>query len=180
MIVVLCLGLFACGTTTTVPDSETGTSPPWEGDVLGSSEVPSVLLEQWRNAENREHCAAVAFATTGVDQATARSANFSGGWAVAWDLPAGPGVTPDGSYCPDCGRGAFGLAGTGVEPSPDTYDDWEFEKTYSDGSKVGYGPRGEQWLAYLEIAGQRCLYNVWSWRGREHLEQLIGQIRMVE
>ncbi|HUP44897.1 MAG TPA: hypothetical protein VM779_05230 [Thermoanaerobaculia bacterium] len=29
------------------------------------------------------------------------------------------------------------------------------------------------------IAGQECLYNVWSAHGEEHLESLIGQIRFV-
>ena len=52
----------------------------------------------------------------------------------------------------------------------------------ADGSTAGYGPEGgtgPAQLAYLRIAGQGCLYNVWSRLGRAHLEQLLGALRFV-
>jgi len=62
---------------------------------------------------------------------------------------------------------------------------WPHNRSYSDGSRVGYGPEGgdpssKKWLAYLHVAGRPCLYNVWSHLGREHLELLIGNLRSVE
>lgn len=182
------LALLSIGCATNVPDEREAPAPPDGGPVLAAPPwdddgprfgVPGVLIEQWRQAENRDWCAPVAFPSTGVENAIPRPANFAGGWAVAWDLPDGPGSAASGEYCNNCGRGAFGIAGTGVEPTPDTYDDWQYGETFSDGSRIGYGPRDQQWLAYLQIAGERCLYNIWSYRGRGHLESLIDQLRMV-
>ena len=129
-----------------------------------------MYLEQWSRAENRATCAPLAFHAPGeVGPAGApRPATFGGGWGVAWDAP---GL-----------RSAYGVAGTGVEPGPDTYDDWPNRIVWSDGSEAGYGPEGgsgPRHLAYLQVAGQRCLYNVWSMVGREHLEALLGRLRYV-
>ncbi|MBW3670488.1 MAG: hypothetical protein KY432_02315 [Acidobacteria bacterium] len=181
ILVVLVLGC-AAGTANSrqAADEHTAPAPPWEGSELSRDQVPKVLIDQWQKAENRRNCAPLGFASLGTDsRAVPRAARFAGGWAVAWDLPDGPGSAASGEYCDSCGRGAFGIAGTGVEPTPDTYDDWEYQETFSDGSRIGYGPREQQWLAYLQIAGQRCLYNIWSYRGREHLEGLIDELRMV-
>jgi hypothetical protein len=51
-----------------------------------------------------------------------------------------------------------------------------------DGSSAGYGLEGHtgpNWLAYVKIPGQQCLYNVWSRRGKADLEQLIASLRFV-
>lgn len=99
---------------------------------------------------------------------TPRRANFSNGWGVAWDLP-------------DL-RSAFGIAGTGVDAADPSYSEWPYSRTWSDGSTAGYGSEGgtgPNQLAYLRIAGQGCLYNVWSRLGREHLEHLLEQLRFV-
>ena len=88
--------------------------------------------------------------------------------ARAWDVP---GL-----------RSAFGVAGTGVEPGPGTYDDWPHRVRWRDGSEAGYGPEGgtgPNQLAYLRVPGQRCLYNVWSALGRSHLEALLERLRFV-
>src|SRR5687768_4324807 len=101
--------------------------------------------------------------------ATPRAATFSGGWAVAYDLPNL--------------RSAFGVAGAGVKAGDPSYDKWPYVQEWGDGSKVEYGPEGGQGpnqLAYLHIAGQDCLYNVWSRLGKEHLELLIRELRLVE
>jgi len=47
---------------------------------------------------------------------------------------------------------------------------------------VGYGREGgtgPNWLAYVRIPGQDCLYNVWSRRGQAHLEELLAELRFV-
>jgi len=91
-------------------------SAPWSKPALPPSEVPAVLLQQWRQADNRSSCAALAPVSLGQGAgATPRAADFSGGWVVAYDKPGLPGRSPDASRCTDCGQGAFGIAGTGLE-----------------------------------------------------------------
>ncbi|HYI10191.1 MAG TPA: hypothetical protein VEK57_14115 [Thermoanaerobaculia bacterium] len=157
--------LAAC--TTTAP----GPRAPWRGEPLARTSVPSVYTTQWEKAENRATCAMIAPRSLGDAgaAATPRAATFSGGWAVAYDLPNL--------------RSAFGVAGAGVKVGEPTYDKWPYVQEWGDGSKVEYGPEGGQGpnqLAYLHIAGQDCLYNVWSRLGKEHLELLIRELRRVE
>ena len=140
---------------------------PWDSPPLAANAIPRVYVEQWNRAENRAQCGLFAFAA--VTEGTARAATFSGGWAVAYDLPGT--------------RSAFGIAGTGVEPTGDTYSDWPNKRTWADGSSAGYGPEGgsgPNQLAYVRIAGEGCLYNVWSRLGREHLETLLDSLRRVK
>lgn len=181
------VGLFAaaaCGPA--IPDEEPSgdTSPvppppptapslapaPWAAARLAESGVPGVYGSEWRKAENRESCALVAPAALGDGAgATARAANFSGGWAVAYDQP---GL-----------RSAFGIAGSGTTPDSTVYDAWPHKVQWADGSSVGYGPEGgtgPNHVGYLRVAGQQCLYNVWSRLGLAHLEYLIAQLRFVE
>ena len=155
----------AC-TTTTAPDQQ---APPWTEKTLAESEVPPVYAAEWQKAENRGTCALLAFRDLGAGaNATPRAAQFSGGWAVAYD-------TADT-------RSAFGIAGTGTNSSDPSYASWPHVIGWADGSTVGYGPEGgtgPNQLAYLRVSGQGCLYNVWSRLGREHLEHLLGQLRFV-
>lgn len=154
-----------------LPAAPGAPSAPWSSAKLSRTEVPRVYLDVWRAAANRSRCALLAPSTlpAGVDAAVARSASFSGGWAVAYDLPQE--------------RSAFGVAGSGSDPrSPGLYDRWPHKITWADGSSVGYGPEagsGPNWLAYLIIPEQKCLYNVWSRRGQAHLEQLLATLRFV-
>lgn len=144
-------------------------SAPWASSSLPGADVPLVYLEQWRSAENRTSCALLAPASTGQPDATPRSAQFSGGWAVAYDLPDQ--------------RSAFGVAGTGVSVAGHTYDAWPHHVAWADGSWAGYGPEGgtgPSQLAYLRVQGQSCLYNVWSRLGVEHLESLLESLRFVD
>jgi hypothetical protein len=149
-----------------------------------------IVLAQWAKAENRNACAAVALASDGGRRGTARRANFSGGWAVAFDLP---GL-----------RSAYGVAGTGLLAA-----DAESARTQAvrlraqwplfralphlpRRSFAGYGQSGAKpypadnpagtglhSLAYVRIAGQRCTYNVWSRISRAHLETLLDGLRLV-
>lgn len=133
--------------------------------------MPTAFIAAWRAAPNRSSCALIApekLATGAGAGGTARVATFSGGWGVAFDM----GVR----------RSAFGVAGTGALVSSDEYDKWPHRISWADGSKAGYGPEGgtaPNQLAYVHIAGQQCLYNVWSQIGVAHLEHLIGELRFV-
>lgn len=163
-IVVGCAG----SRTPTAPAAPEPERAPWQHAPLAPTTVPLVYFEQWQRAENRATCALLAPATLGAE-GTPRAATFSGGWAVAYDTP---GV-----------RSAFGVAGTGSSAAAPSYDDWPYREAWPDGSTAGYGPEGgagPNQLAYLRIAGQGCLYNVWSRLGREHLEHLLTSLRFVE
>ena len=144
--------------------------PPWRDPRLPRDSIPAVYYTQWQKAENRASCALIAPESLGDGVgATPRAANFSGGWAVAYDRP---GV-----------RSAFGIAGSGSNASDDAYVAWPHTTTWADSSSAGYGPEGgsgPNQLAFLRISGQECLYNVWSRLGVEHLEFLLSQLRFVE
>jgi hypothetical protein len=157
----------AGGDTAPLPAEHTAPEAPWSGAPLPEASVPDVLVGEWRAADNRTWCAPLAPATA-EPQATPRAARFAGGWGVAYDLP-------------DM-RGAYGIAGTGVEPGPETYDEWPHQIRWADGSHAGYGPeggRGPKQLAYVRVAGEACLYNVWSMLGQRHLEDLLQELRRV-
>jgi hypothetical protein len=127
---------------------------PWSGESIRSTDVPSIYMTVWRSAANRDQCALLAPAQLPAEftDAAPRAATFSGGWAVAYDTPQQ--------------RSAFGIAGTGTSAwSPGIYDQWPHRITWADSSRAGYGLEGgtgPNWLAYLRIPGQDCLYNVWS------------------
>jgi hypothetical protein len=143
---------------------------PWSVAPLPRASVPGVFRIEWEKAPNRSTCAVLAPASLGDGAGgIARAATFSGGWAVAYDRA---GV-----------RSAFGIAGSGSVPDSTTYDGWPNKIRWADGSSVGYGPEGgtgPNQLAYLRVAGQRCLYNVWSRLGVAHLEFLLSQLRFME
>jgi hypothetical protein len=143
---------------------------PWSAAPLAADAVPAQYLAQWRKAGNRATCAPVAPADTADrPDARPRPANFSGGWAVAYDEP---GL-----------RSAFGIAGAGIEATGAGDSPWPDSVTWADGSIASYGLEGGTGpghLAYLEIAGQGCLYNVWSKLGEAHLLALLHKLRRVE
>jgi hypothetical protein len=150
-------------------EPEAEPAAPWSAAPLPAAAVPDVYHAEWRRADNRASCALLAPAELGADVgATPRRANFAGGWAVAYDLPGR--------------RSAFGVAGAGSDAAEPTYE-WPSTLHWDDGSSATYGPEGGEGpneLAYLRVAGQGCLYNVWSGLGREHLEQLLAALRFVE
>lgn len=143
---------------------------PWSAPPLSADSVPAVYKAEWQKAENRETCALLAPASLGDGAgATPRRANFSGGWAVAYDQP---GL-----------RSAFGVAGAGTSAADDSYAGWPHGKEWADSSSAGWGPEGgtgPNQLAFLRVKGQGCLYNIWSRLGVEHLEFLLSQLRYVE
>lgn len=180
-------------TTTTLPAD----APPWAAPALAADAVPAPALETWSAAENAAECALLFPADPAAlaSGAQLHDRYFGGGWGLAWDLPSGPGRwEPGGDYCPDCGREAFGVAGTGGDAAGTEDSIWphRLEWTHDSAagtlrSHAGYGYEGltsggagEPVLAYLFIEHQGCLYNVWSFLGEEHLLALLGQLRFVE
>jgi hypothetical protein len=169
--------------------STTGTAAaPWAGEKVAKISAPTVLIQQWQMADNHQSCAAVLPDSFGeVKGGKPRRANFAGGWAIAYDRPGLPGRLASGNPCSSCGRGVFGVAGTGAPAegpeAAGTLDQGSVERLYSDGSRAVYhleGGNGPDYLASLYIKGQGCLYNIWSFAGKDHLEYLLDHLRFVE
>lgn len=158
------------------------TVPVYHGGALVRSE--------WAKADNRRHCAPVAFTETGDAGGIARAAVFGGGWAVAFDLPEQ--------------RSAYGVAGPGLLQADDgppyaqvrrLARQWPYDRdleglsgpSFSGYGLVGAKPyraenpsgAGDHSLAYVRIYGQKCTYNVWSRIGRAHLETLLDGLRLL-
>jgi hypothetical protein len=145
--------------------------PPWENPPATGRSVPTVYVTEWKKAENRDRCQPlVLIGAEREPKAKIRRAEFSGGWAVAYDLPGE--------------RSAFGIAGTGLNINrSEKNTTFPNTITWPDGSSVSYGLEGNTgpgYLAYLEVSGQSCLYNIWSKRGKAHLEQLISSLRQAK
>lgn len=201
--------LAACGSPTPQPSASPAPStvpdmPPAAenaGNAAASLPMPAgtpaptfaaadLVRGQWAKAENRASCAPVGFTDTGGVGGTARPATFSGGWAVAFDLPDR--------------RSAYGIAGPGLieadrgPPYPQSRklaEQWPYRMELSQlerPSFAGYGlegakpysaanPRGEgeNSLAYVRIHRQQCTYNVWSRLGRVHLETLLRGLQLL-
>lgn len=168
---------------TVTPTGKAVATPPGPLDT-------ALILREWRKAENRARCAPLAFASVGRGKGTARRANFSGGWAVAYDQS---GL-----------RSAYGLAGAGLidqdsQPAADQRArlarQWPLFRELEQlpvPSFAGYGAEGAEnysadnpdgngvnSLAYVRVGGQVCTYNVWSRLGRAHLEHLLENLTVV-
>lgn len=198
--------LAACGTPTPQPSaSPVPTSvpdlPTRTGDASGGTPAPTstptpaiaaeaLIRAQWAKAQNRATCAPIGFTDTGGAGGTARPAKFSGGWAVAFDLPGT--------------RSAYGVAGPGLiqadrgppyAQSRRLTRQWPYQLELPQlerPSFAGYGlegatpftaanptGKGENALAYVRIHRQQCTYNVWSRLGRAHLETLLRGLQLL-
>ncbi|CAN5123952.1 hypothetical protein BH18ACT5_BH18ACT5_11630 [soil metagenome] len=187
----------AAPVTSTIPSATgAGSEPaPWGNPALLQTAAPPVLAGEWETADNSSSCAALA-PEGGIAGAAPRAATFSGGWAVAWDAPDGPGMAADGTFCENCGRSAVGVAGAGVGAEESVIRSWPNVIEFDDGSIVGYGIEGggnlvvddpatggvdsPTQLAFLSVTGQDCLYNIWSRRSEEELLDVIERLRFVE
>ncbi len=166
--------------------SEDLPAAPWASEPVEANAVPRALLAAWNGAENREWCAPLApVSQVGT---RARASRFDGGWAVEFDKRGMPGVTARGRTCRSCGRGAFGIAGTAV--MVDDEDPTEAEELrWRDGSRVrievsedeeGEPAEENGVVATIKIHGQDCVYQVWSFSGDEHLQELLHDLRFVD
>jgi len=159
----------AAGSVTNTTGQTTASGPaeggpaPWSSLPRPQSAVPQHLIEDWTAAHNQTWCSVLypadetALSSAGVS----RSADFGGGWAVAWDLPDGPGRSADEGYCPNCGRGAYGIAGPDFTGMVDDLNIWPNRIAWEDGSRAGYGleglgapDSGAPMLSYVVVANQ--------------------------
>ena len=155
---------------------------PWAVAPVAADTVPAELLAAWAQAENRTSCAPIAPAALGAaDGARARrSEMIQGGWAVEFDHRGMPGLGRDGSPCAQCGRGVFGIAGTGMtseelpeDPAPSFADGSHFEvEVPAEGESVA--------AAMITVRGQSCVYQVWSFLGESHVREIVDGLRRVD
>jgi len=155
---------------------------PWAVAPMAADAAPAELLAAWAQAENRASCAPIAPAALGAaDGARARvSEMIQGGWAVEFDRRGMPGLSRDGSPCAHCGRGVFGIAGTGMMPEELADDP---APSFADGShvEVEAAAEGESVAAaMITLRGQSCVYQVWSFLGEEHVREIVDGLRRVE
>ncbi|MGZ3439723.1 MAG: hypothetical protein ACXVDD_09405 [Polyangia bacterium] len=133
---------------------------------IAAGAVPRVLLDKWRKAENRAGCAPVWFDDVPAT-ARVRARYFAGGWGVTVRNPS-----------------RWGIAGAGVIAAPSDLEKWKFRSETVAGIRAGYGlegfTMGPDWLAYIHVPGQSCMYNLWSSVGKAHLEERIDHLRVVD
>ena len=133
---------------------------------LPAGNVPRVLLAEWRKADNRAGCAPVWLDDVGAG-VPIRARYFGGGWGVTVRNPH-----------------RWGVAGAGVVAAPSDLEKWKLHSENAAGMRAGYGlegfDMGPDWLAYVHMPGQSCLYNVWSSVGKAHLEELLDHLRVVD
>ena len=166
--------------------------PPWDVPVLRDSTVPEEVRAWGMDAAASSACPLLAPDDLGAGAgATARATTRGqpGAWWIAYDLPGAPGEVDIQSPAPGAGRETFFVSGTAG--ARDVIGGWELTHEWTDGSRVGYGPlgRGEvdpvegmehSWLAYLQVAGSDCFYQVHSYLGADHLIHLLNHLRHVQ
>jgi hypothetical protein len=157
---------------------------PWQRERIAQTTVPAELVDAWQRSDNRDWCAPVA--PQALAGSSARRADYEGGWAIEFDREGLPGVARNGQACESCGRGAFGVAGTAVRVDDEDPTEAE-ERAFRDGSRVRLETQYDEEsaesptanVATIKIAGQDCVYQVWSFVGEDHLEELIQTLRFV-
>ena len=161
-------------------------SAPWSNERLAMRDAPRPLVQAWQHADNRGWCAPIAPASIAAIQgAQARRSAFEGGWAVEFDKQGAPGIGRDGNTCATCGRGSFGIAGTSM--NRDSIDEETVAPAWNDGSRAEYqstdsndDPTKSGAVATIVVPGQECVYQVWSFLGQEHLNELVSSLRFVD
>ncbi len=166
-------------------DIATLPSAPWSEQPVPATDAPRPLLVAWAAADNREQCAPLAARSLGRgDGARARAGDLDGGWALEFDRRGAPGIARDGSVCERCGRATFGIAGTAMTPEELAELEHGSEAptpSFRDGSYAEVGAEEDGVAAAtITIAGQGCVYQVWSFLGREHVEELVRELRRVD
>jgi len=156
---------------------ETLPEAPWEAAPISDRVAADGVVAAWRQAENRAHCAPLSLDAESLAGAEARIVDLEGGWSVEFDRPGMPGMTEEGGSCATCGRGVFGVAGTGMQ-TDELEEDPALSYRDGSGTEVVVDPSGLA-AATLAIHGQSCVYQVWSFLGEEHLRSLLGTLRFV-
>jgi hypothetical protein len=186
----------SAGPTTTAPLDTTvdprllTDDPPWAAPALAAADVP-VNVAAWRaEARARAACPLLAPDDLGVGAGASPRATTRGqpgAWWVAYDLPGAPGEANIQDPTADAGLETFSVSAVDY---PGGVGTWAKQVHYADGSAIGYGPMGkgdlrlrpdvpQPYLAYLNVAGSKCLYMVNTYLGEDHLLHLLQHLRRV-
>jgi len=167
-----------------VSDQQPPKAPPPQTPSIAAD----LIRADWEAADNRDACPALAFGNDSGANGSARRAEFSGGWGVAFDLPNL--------------RSAYGIAGTGLLEERDMDQartalmaQWPLFRDLTalpQPALAGYGVEGAKpypadnpdgtgvnSITYIRISNSPCLYNVWSRLGRAHLEAMLDTLRLL-
>ncbi len=167
-------------------DLRAGGQPPWSGGKLATGIARQVGVEQWSQAANRNSARLVLPADVFLTPSQiVRPASPPGGWGVVWDdIGTGkPGVLPSGQFCPTCGRAVVGMSASAAAADKAAVLRSPIAVQWSDGSAVGYSSApnaARQFVATLFVAGQDRTYQLYSYIGQQHLENLLAQLRFVD
>lgn len=156
---------------------------PWSAEHLAQPAAPRQLLQAWHRAENHGWCAPLAPTTLGAGEgARARSGSYASGWSLEFDHRGSAGMTARGELCETCGRGSFGVAGTAmsVEEAQDLIG--ATATVMADGGRIDVQESSDDSsvVATIIVPGQDCVYQVWSFLGRAHLDALVSSLRIVD
>lgn len=155
---------------------------PWSAAPVDADGENAALVAAWSQADNSSFCAPLSLSSDAIGDANARVSSLAGGWLIEFDQSGAPGVRANGSTCSRCGRGAFGIAGTGMSPDEvfDLDEEQDVTPTFSDGSAVQLAEVEEGVAsATVTVQGQGCVYQVWSFLGQDHLDALLAHMRFV-
>lgn len=156
---------------------------PWSAEHLAQPAAPRALLQAWHRAENHGWCAPLAPTTLGAGQgARARSGAYAGGWSLEFDQHGSAGMTAAGEVCETCGRGSFGIAGTAMSAEEAEDLVGATATVLADGGRIDVqsNPEDPAAVATIVVPGQDCVYQVWTFLGRAHLDELVASLRLVD
>ncbi|MEM9863688.1 MAG: hypothetical protein AAF938_18970 [Myxococcota bacterium] len=147
---------------------------PWQGAAIEGASLDADVREVLESAENTE-CAPMVPA--GISAVPSRAAALDGGWSLEFDAPGAAGVSEEGSPCESCGRSSFGVAGTAMDS--EALETGEMlQPAFADGSVQTL--TAEEGVASAMIAtDEDCVYQVWSFQGESHLNELLESLRFV-
>lgn len=164
---------------TTEPQLPPSGPAPWSEALLDLADLPDVYRLEWAEAGEPSTCPFLALADLGPEAAGAQIRRAEGDreMLVVWDNPDGPGHAPSGESCEDCGRGVVGLGTLQGDyhvtgPATIVWDDGSF-------ANVDVLPWAYGISARIKPAGSNCIYKLWSHISWDHVEYLIGQLRLV-
>lgn len=150
---------------------------PWQKNAaIKANKTSPVYKQEWQKSKYKS-CPILAIPTNSLihpKTVKSRAANFSGGFAVAYDV---------GNYQGKPLKSAYGVANVG-KTKVDAISSWPAHRQYfADGSFLTSGheannPKNKM-LAYL-VLKNGCFYNVWSQLGDDFLQQIISELRYVK
>ncbi|WP_201588774.1 hypothetical protein [Psychrobacter fozii] len=150
----------------------------WDQSAITSADTDLVYVEVWAKSPWKDSCPILALSSIAKPHLlnySARSANSSDGWGVAYDVHSL--------------SNAYGVANKGIVKPTDQLYRFENIYIYDNGTELTYGQEkedsGGKWIAYLTLGSKYsptdvyCLYSIWSQKSERHLQDMIYSLRIV-